>query len=120
MRIYLCFFSILISLQVSAQQTITKNSDSLAQIKREHYSLSYPRSWAVDTSKMFGMDLFLLSPRVDSLDQFSENLNVFVQYQYIQIIYQLHIHQINEKEDRRDPCNQVFHSILLKGVPPPW
>jgi len=79
MRIYLCFFSILISLQVSAQQTITKNSDSLAQIKREHYSLSYPRSWAVDTSKMFGMDLFLLSPRVDSLDQFSENLNVFVQ-----------------------------------------
>ena len=77
MRIYLCFFSILTSLQVSAQQT--KNFDSLTQIKREHYSLSYPKSWVVDTSKMFGTDLFLRSPRVDSLDQFSENINVFVQ-----------------------------------------
>jgi hypothetical protein len=79
MRIYLCFFSLLLVLQVSAQQIIANNSDSLTQIKRERYSLSCYRSWVVDTSKMFGMDLLMRSPKVDSLDQFIENLNVFVQ-----------------------------------------
>jgi hypothetical protein len=79
MRISLFLFSLLFSLQVAAQQTISNNTDSLSQIKRERYSLSYPRSWVLDTSKLFGMDLFLRSPKVDSLDQFIENLNVFVQ-----------------------------------------
>ena len=79
MRIYLCFFSLLFSLQNSAQQTISNNSDSLTHIIRERYSLSCPKSWLVDTSKIFGMDVLLRSPKVDSLDQFIENLNVFVQ-----------------------------------------
>ena len=79
MRIYLCFFSLLFSLQNSAQQTISNNSDSLTHIIRERYSLSCPKSWIVDTSKIFGMDVLLRSPKVDSLDQFIENLNVFVQ-----------------------------------------
>jgi hypothetical protein len=79
MKLHLFFFSLAFSLQVAAQPTISKILDTLAQIKRERYSLSYPKSWVLDTSKLFGMDLLLRSPRIDSLDQFVENLNVFVQ-----------------------------------------
>jgi hypothetical protein len=79
MRIYLCLFSLLFSLQNSAQQSVSNTSDSLAHIVRDRYSLGYPKSWQVDTSKIFGMDVLLRSPKVDSLDQFFENLNVFVQ-----------------------------------------
>jgi hypothetical protein len=62
----------------AAQQTVD-NSDTLLKVSKEQYSLSYPKSWTIDTSKMFGMDLLLRSPKTDSLDDFIENLNVFVQ-----------------------------------------
>ncbi len=43
------------------------------------YSLGYPKSWTLDTSKMFGMDILLRSPKTDSLDDFNENMNLFKQ-----------------------------------------
>lgn len=39
----------------------------------------YPRSWTVDTTKLFGMDILLLAPKDDSLDDFRENMSIFVQ-----------------------------------------
>lgn len=72
-------FFLVFGLRLTAQPTISSNSDNLVQIKRDRYLLSYPGSWVLDTSKIFGMDLLLRSPTVDSLDQFTENLNVFVQ-----------------------------------------
>jgi hypothetical protein len=69
---------LLLTLSVSAQQAID-NSDILLKVSKERYSLSYPKSWTIDTSKMFGIDLLLRSPKTDSLDDFIENMNVFVQ-----------------------------------------
>ncbi len=53
--------------------------DEFVKITRERYSISYPKSWTVDTSKRMGMDLMLLSLKTDSLDDFFENMNVIVQ-----------------------------------------
>jgi len=69
---------LVLTLSVSAQQT-ADNSDTLLKISKGRYSLSYPGSWKIDTSKMFGMDMLLRSPKTDSLDDFAENMNVFVQ-----------------------------------------
>ncbi len=78
MRTLIFLFLWLVTLSLSAQQTID-NSDTLLKVSKERYSLSYPKSWTIDTSKMFGMDLLLRSPKRDSLDDFIENLNIFVQ-----------------------------------------
>jgi hypothetical protein len=78
MRLLILLFFIFLTFSVLAQQTVI-NSDSSLKIERLRYSLSYPKSWALDTSKMFGMDILVRSPKADSLDDFSENLNVFVQ-----------------------------------------
>lgn len=75
----LIFLSLFLQiLSVSAQQTIG-NSDTLSSVSKDLYSLSYPKSWTIDTSKMFGMDILLRSPKTDSLDDFTENMNIFVQ-----------------------------------------
>jgi hypothetical protein len=75
----LFFLSILfITVSVSAQESLP-DADSFTTILKERYSLSYPKSWSIETSKMFGMDILLRSPKSDSLDDFCENVNVFVQ-----------------------------------------
>lgn len=78
MRILIFLFLFLQTLSVSAQQTIG-DSGTLLSVYKDRYSLSYPKSWTIDTSKMFGMDILLRSPKTDSLDDFIENINVFVQ-----------------------------------------
>ena len=79
MKIYFLFLFLVLNLVASAQGTDSDTSRSVTRINRAMYSLAYPDSWTADTSKMFGVDLFLRSPKVDSLDQFIENINVFVQ-----------------------------------------
>jgi hypothetical protein len=75
----LIFLSLLlVTVSVSAQQTI-ENPDVFLKVSKERYSLGYPKSWAIDTSKMFGMDIILRSPKTDSLDDFIENMNIFSQ-----------------------------------------
>jgi hypothetical protein len=128
MKSYLYFFSLLFSLQGAAQSAISINTDSLAQIKRERYTLSYPKSWGLDTSKLFGMDLLLRSPKVDSLDQFVENLNVFVQDLHGQNYTLLKMGQESENqiknmvteveiiESRLDStASNVYYSLKYKG-----
>lgn len=68
----------LLTLSASAQQ-LTGKPDTLLKVTMDRYSLSYPGSWSIDTSKMMGMEIILRSPRTDSLDDFSENMTVFVQ-----------------------------------------
>lgn len=78
MRILILLSLLLPAFSICAQQT-AGDSDILLKVTRERYSVSYPTSWTIDTSKLYGMDMILRSPRTDSLDDFSENLNVFVQ-----------------------------------------
>lgn len=74
----LIFLSLLLlTLSVSAQTF--DNSDTIVKVRKELYSLSYPKSWTIDTSKMLGMDMSLRSTKTDSLDDFCENLIVFIQ-----------------------------------------
>lgn len=72
-------FSILLLLTIPVSAQTVDNPDAYSEITRERYSFQYPKSWSVDTSKMFGMDVLLRSPKTDSLDDFIENMIVFVQ-----------------------------------------
>lgn len=76
MRSSLLFLLLALTFSANAQN---KGADSLLTISRTQYSIGYPRSWSVDTSKTMGMDLLIRSPKSDSLDIFNENMNVFVQ-----------------------------------------
>lgn len=78
MRTLIFLFLLLLTVFVSAQQT-NDNPDTLLKVSKGRYSISYPNSWSIDTSKMFGMDILFRSPKTDSLDDFRENLNVFIQ-----------------------------------------
>jgi len=71
--------SIFFLLTSSFRAQATNNPDTVLTILKEKYSLQYPKSWTLDTSKMFGVDILLRSPKTDSLDDFNENMNLFVQ-----------------------------------------
>ena len=103
MKIYSGVLSILFFLQVSAQDHSSNLSDNSIQIKRKPYSLNIPATWNLDTSKIFGSDLILRSPKVDSLDQFIENLNVFVQ--------DLHGHNYNLSKMGQEGENQIRNMV---------
>ena len=45
----------------------------------DNYSLEYPATWTLDTSKTWGADLMLFAPKDDDQDKFSENVNVLIQ-----------------------------------------
>ena len=79
MKTFLNLFFLVLNIDISAQHVVPSNSNSLIEIKREKYFISCPKLWTVDTSKMFGVDLIVRSPKVDSADQFIENLNIFIQ-----------------------------------------
>jgi hypothetical protein len=78
MRLYFLSLFILLTSSLFAQKSYN-DSSTLLTVTREKYSFQYPKTWAIDTSKMFGMDILLRSPKTDSLDDFRENINVFVQ-----------------------------------------
>src|SRR5688572_29944651 len=52
--------------------------DSIVTTQRPLYSLNYPASWSMDTSKTLGVDLLLRSQKSEPLDSFIENMTVFV------------------------------------------
>jgi len=78
MRTFLSLSLLFVSLTVAAQQT-TSNSIEFKKLSKGRYSISYPDTWTADTSRMYGMDLLLRSPKTDSLDDFMENMSVFIQ-----------------------------------------
>jgi uncharacterized protein YaaR (DUF327 family) len=78
MQILLSLFLLLLTYSVRGKQPIDA-SDPLVKLTKERYSLNYPQSWTLDTGKLFGMDILLRSPKTDSLDDFRENITVFVQ-----------------------------------------
>ncbi|MGC4038205.1 MAG: hypothetical protein QM764_19740 [Chitinophagaceae bacterium] len=73
---FITFFSLTVT--IFGQQK-NKESEATSSVLREKYSISYPESWNLDTTKSYAADLILRSPLTDSLDDFSENLNVIVQ-----------------------------------------
>lgn len=75
---FLFLFIVLISAGTLFAQT-PGPLDTTMSVKRLSYVINSPVSWTIDSSKTFGMDLLLVSPKSDSLDNFSENMNIFTQ-----------------------------------------
>lgn len=78
MKLYFLSIFLLLTSGLQAQKMIN-DQDTFQTIVKDKYSFQYPKTWTVDTSKMFGMDVLLRSPKTDSLDDFIENMNLFVQ-----------------------------------------
>lgn len=75
MQTSLLFALLLFTTTVFSQETHS-GAKEFVTTSRNNYSITHPASWAIDTSKTMGMDLFLFSPKTDSLDDFRENINV--------------------------------------------
>lgn len=75
MRLHMLSFLILLTSALPAQNA----PDSFIILTREKYAFQYPKTWTIDTSKTFGMEIMMLSPKTDSLDDFKENMTLFVQ-----------------------------------------
>lgn len=67
---YILFVLLLTSSFCKAQ------TNDWSTFKGSEYSIGYPQSWAIDTSKKMGIDLFLFSAPDSTNDKFRENVNV--------------------------------------------
>ena len=68
----------LFTVQISKGQSLTNSPDSTqwTSISRESYSISYPASWTIDSSKNLGIDLYIFAKADSPTDKFRENINV--------------------------------------------
>ena len=64
---------------ISVKDT-TKTIASVWQVlERPVYTIEYPSTWTIDSSKKFGSDMFAFSPLESESDNFRENVNVMIQ-----------------------------------------
>lgn len=78
-RVFLFFSGLFFVSAATAQGVSNHEAAAFPVLHRHYYSINYPASWLVDSSGFLGGDVFIKSPKQDSLDRFSENVNVFVQ-----------------------------------------
>ena len=57
----------------------TGSTAALIKYKKANYSISYPDTWSIDTSKQMGTELIIFSPLENESDKFRENVNVIIQ-----------------------------------------
>jgi hypothetical protein len=69
----------LLFLSIVMSSHAQNNTADWAVLKRPGYSIGYPGTWRLDTTKKYGTDIFLFSPKVAADDTFSENVNVVIQ-----------------------------------------
>jgi hypothetical protein len=55
------------------------DTDEVTSFIKEDFSIQYPKSWQIDTSKMMGTELFVFSALENENDKFRENVNVIIQ-----------------------------------------
>lgn len=70
------------------EQTFTKNN----------YTIQYPQSWKLDTSKLMGTEFFVFSPLENETDKFKENVNIIIQNLEGQDINLQKYKEISEKQ----------------------
>lgn len=46
---------------------------------RHNYTINFPKEWTLDTTGVNNTEFIIVSQRIDSLDQFSENINLVAQ-----------------------------------------
>ena len=76
----------------------TDTTHKIINFSTNSYTLQYPKSWSLDTSKAWGADLFVFSPLENETDKFRENVNVLIQNLKGQDIDLEKYKQITEKQ----------------------
>lgn len=79
MRTLFILISFLTSLTSKGQVESIQGDTTFKKVSREYYTINFPTSWSIDTSKNFGLDLILKSTKENDQDDFSENLNILYQ-----------------------------------------
>jgi hypothetical protein len=57
----------------------TDTSNQKTSFTRDDYSVQYPKTWRLDTSKLMGTEFFILASLESETDKFSENVNLIIQ-----------------------------------------
>lgn len=61
----------------SFSQSDTSNQVNI--FTKGNFSLQYPKSWRIDTSKVMGTEIYIFAPLENAEDKFRENVNVMIQ-----------------------------------------
>jgi hypothetical protein len=77
MKHIICLFALVFPFVTNAQSQPA--GSSWVTFSKSYYTIDYPSTWRVDTSKTLGADVFLFSPKDLEEDKFSENVNVMIQ-----------------------------------------
>lgn len=56
-----------------------KMTNDYTKFAKDNYSIQYPKSWRLDTSKLQGTSFILFSPLENDSDKFSENITLIIQ-----------------------------------------
>jgi PsbP. len=56
-----------------------KMTNDFTKFSKDNYSIQYPKSWRLDTSKLYGTSFILFSPLENDSDKFSENITLMIQ-----------------------------------------
>ena len=57
----------------------TSDTPHKVEYSKKNYVIEYPSTWKMDTSKSFGTEFTLFSPKENKEDKFSENINLIIQ-----------------------------------------
>jgi len=100
---------------LGSSQNVTKLV--MVDYTKDNYTFQYPSSWRIDDSKTLGADVFAFSPLSDTLDSFSENVNLIIQEIGQQKITLAQYKEISEKQiiDMLSDGKILSSSIQKKG-----
>ncbi len=73
----LCF-SFLLALTLNLASAQKQKVAEFTNVNRAFYSLKYPSTWTLDTSKLMGTDLFVFAPLENDSAKFKQNINVII------------------------------------------
>lgn len=80
MKILITFIFLAGCIFVNGQSFNAKDSAvKFEAVDRGAYVIQYPKTWAIDTTKQLGADLFIFSQSDSVGDKFRENVNVMIQ-----------------------------------------
>jgi serine/threonine-protein kinase len=83
---------------------------------KENYSIRYPKSWNLDTSKLMGTECFIFSPIENDSDKFKENISVVIQNLAGQNINLERYKNITEEQISTIATDgKVYESTMLKS-----
>ncbi len=106
-------FKLLLLFLIIAQNCLSQINPDNTIYSNEIYSINFPTSWKLDTSKVMGTEFCIYSPLENDDDKFSENINAIIQDLKGKNIGLNEFKEISEKQFKSSKCT-IFESKIIK------